>query len=180
VDQILGEKKETQSGMEMRYKTFPEKLQEELRNYLYHGGRLYASGAYIASDLMERDSTCVEDDIYFAEKVLKYTLKQSNAETEGRISNYFSVNKEFSKKFYNYNKSLGKFQYAVESPDAIDCVNGSTVVHSFEGCNLPCAVAYKGRYRTYISSVPFESIVTQSARDTLMKEIVDFLLKKRK
>ena len=180
VDLILGEEKETPVGMEMRYKTFPEKLQEELRNYLYHGGRLYASGAYIASDLMERDSTCVEDDIYFAEKVLKYTLKQSNAETEGRISNYFSVNKEFSKKYYNYNKSLGKFQYAVESPDAIDCVNGSTVVHSFEGSNLPCAVAYKGRYRTYISSVPFESIVTQSARDALMKEIVDFLLKKRK
>ncbi len=179
VDLILGEEKETTVGMGTRYKTFPKRLQDELRTYLFHGGKLFASGAYIASDLMVRDS-CDEDDIYFAEKVLKYTLAQSGVETEGRISNYFSVNKEFSQKFYNYNRTLGKYQYAVEAPDAIDCVSGSSIVHSFEGSNLPCAVAYKGRYRTYISSIPFESITTQSDRDALMKEIVKFLFNKKK
>lgn len=176
VDLILGEQKETVVGNDTCYKTFPKRLQEELRTYLYHGGRLYVSGAYIASDIFERDS-CDEDDIYFAEKVLKYSWMRSDVDTDGLISNYFSINKEFKQKYLKFNTSLGKSQYAVESPDAIDNVNGSTIVHSFEGCNLPCAVAYKGRYRTYVSTVPFESITTQSERDALMDDIVKFLLK---
>lgn len=178
VDLILGEEKETSVGYETKYRLFPKRLRDELRTYLYHGGKLFASGAYVASDIFERDS-CDEDDVYFAEKVLKYTLKDSGVKSDGRISNYFSIQKDFARKYYNYNQTLGKFQYAVESPDAIDCVNGSSVVHSFEGCNLPCAVAYKGRYRTYISSIPFESITTQADRDALMKEIVKFLFNKK-
>lgn len=177
VDLILGEQKETVVGKESRFKIFPKPLQEELRTYLNHGGRLYASGAYIASDIFERDS-CDEDDLQFAEKVLKYTLLRSDVDTDGLISNYFSINKEFKQKYLKFNTILGKSQYAVESPDAIDCVNGSSIVHSFEGSNLPCAVAYKGRYRTFISTVPFESITNQSERDGLMKNIVDFLLAK--
>lgn len=177
IDLILGEEKETVVGYDTCYKIFPKALQDELRTYLFHGGKLFASGAYIASDIFERDS-CDEEDIDFAEKVLKYTWLRSDVDTDGLLSNYFSVNKEFKQKYLKFNTTLGKSQYAVESPDAIDCVNGSTIVHSFEGSNLPCAVAYKGRYRTYISSVPFESITTQTERDALMKNIVDFLLKK--
>ncbi|MCQ2225474.1 MAG: xanthan lyase [Paludibacteraceae bacterium] len=177
VDLILGEQKETTVGQESRYKIFPKPLQEELRTYLYHGGKLFVSGAYIASDIFERDS-CDEDDIYFAEKVLKYTLMRGDVDTDGLISNYFSVNKNFTQKYLKFNTTLGKSQYAVESPDALDNVNGSSIVHSFEGSNLPCSVAYKGRYRTFVSTVPFEAITTQAERDALMKDIVNFLMNK--
>ena len=174
VDLIYGEEKTTTVGYESRYSIFPEELRKVLTHYLFRqNGNLYVSGAYLGSDLYERDS-CDEDAIRFAERVLRYQLAESVVKTRPILSNYFSPFKEFQHRYYHYCNTLNEHQYAVESPDAIDTSNGSKIIFSFEGSNLPSAVGYKGRYKTVISSIPFESLDTEKEQKTLMQEIIHF------
>ncbi len=174
IDLILGEEKTTLVGQELRYQLFPSSMRKALSRYLFRqNGNIYVNGAYVASDLYERDS-CDNDAIHFAERVLKYKLAESRTESKGLLSNYFSPWKNFGQKYLHYCNILNSKQYAVESPDALDISNGSKVIHSFEGNNNPATVGYKGKYKTIISSIPFESIESDSERETLMKEIISF------
>ena len=178
IDLILGEEKSTQVGQTTRYQLFQSNLRKSLRRYLFRQkGNLYISGAYVASDLYERDS-CDNEAIHFAERVLKYKLAESRTTSKGLLSNYFSPWKEFKSKYLHYNTILNSKQYAVESPDALDICNGSKVIHSFEGNNNPATVGYRGKYKTIISSIPFESIDGEKERMQLMKEIIQFFEKK--
>lgn len=178
IDLILGEEKSTQVGSETRYQLFPSSMQRSIRRYLMtQQGNIYVNGAYVASDLYERDS-CDTDAIQFAERVLKYKLGESKLKTKGLLSNYFAPWKMFKQKYYHYCNIPNSKQYAVESPDALDISNGSKVIHSFEGSNLPATVGYNGRYKTVISSIPFESIESEKERLNLMKEIIQFFEKK--
>lgn len=178
IDLILGEEKSTQVGQTTRYQLFQPNLRKSLRRYLFRQkGNLYVSGAYVASDLYERDS-CDNEAIYFAERILKYKLAESRTSNKGLLSNYFSPWKEFKTKYLHFNTILNSKQYAVESPDALDICNGSKVIHSFEGNNNPATVGYRGKYKTIISSIPFESIESEKERMQLMKEIIQFFEKK--
>lgn len=178
LDLILGEEKSTLVGQETRYQLFPSSLRQPIRQYLMRQqGNIYVNGAYVASDLYERDS-CDTEAIQFAERVLKYKLGESKLKTKGLLSNYFSPWKIFKQKYYHYCNIPNSKQYAVEVPDALDISNGSKVIHSFEGSNLPATVGYNGRYKTIISSVPFESIESEKERLKLMKEIIQFFEKK--
>lgn len=177
VDLILGEQKSTKVGDEIRYQLFPQKLRVKLENYLTKAhGNLFVSGAYVASDIFERDS-CDENAIRFAIKTLHYKLSESHVSTGGLISNYFSIWKEFGTQYYHYCNVLNDKQYAVEAPDGIDTANGSQIIHSFEGSNLPATVGYRGRYKTFVSSVPFESIEGEDEKISFMKEIISFFEK---
>ena len=64
----------------------------------------------------------------------------------------------------------------VESPDALEpsCPEAQTVMRYTEN-NLSAAVAYKGKYATYIMGVPFETIQTEAERNALMKNIINTL-----
>jgi len=139
---------------------------------LENGGNLFLSGAYIASDIWNRDSICDNDEIAFAEETLKYRLAQTKAGTDGILSNFFCIQKEFQNN-YTYYTTLNTDRYAVESPDALEAVNGSSEIFTFSN-NLAATIAYKGKYRTLISTIPFETIITDEARTALMKEILNF------
>lgn len=177
VDLILGKEKTTLSGATKKYQIFPDELRKSLHRYLtLQRGNLYVSGAYVASDIFDRDS-CDSDLIDFAERTLKYKISESHMTTRGLISNYFSPWNCFKTKYFRYINSLNEKTYAVETPDGLDTSNGSQIIHSFEGCNLPATIGYKGRYKTIVSSVPFESIDGEENRIQLMKEILTFFNK---
>lgn len=174
IDLIYGEEKTTTVGQSKRYSLFPHELRKVLARYLFsQNGNLFVSGAYVASDLYEREE-CDEDAIRFAERILRYQLAESITKTRPLLSNYFSPFKEFQRHYYHYCNTLNEHQYAVESPDAIDTANGSKIIFSFEGSNLPATVGYKGRYKTIISSIPFESLDNEEEQMILMKEIIQF------
>lgn len=174
IDLILGLEKTTKVGEQLKYQIFSKNIQKSLSQYLErYRGNLYVSGAYIASDVYERDS-CDWETIKFAEQVLRYKLSESRVESSGIISNYFSIWSMFGQKYYRYNNSLDNEMYAVEHPDGLDTSYGSQIIHSFEKSNLPATVGYKGKYKTIISSVPFESIPSEKEREVLMKEITTF------
>ncbi|MCB9017344.1 MAG: xanthan lyase [Prevotellaceae bacterium] len=172
MDFILGEEKECTIGKEKKFHIFDEPTRKAISLYLENGGNLFLSGAYIASDIWNRDSICDNDEIAFAEETLKYRLAQTKAGTDGILSNFFCIQKEFQNN-YTYYTTLNTDRYAVESPDALEAVNGSSEIFTFSN-NLAATIAYKGKYRTLISTIPFETIITDEARTALMKEILNF------
>jgi hypothetical protein len=174
VDLILGEEKETVTGKTRKYKTFPKELQTALMEYLEMGGNLFASGAYIASDILENEY-CEPDDVTFLKGTLKVGLGESKFRSEGTIENANSEFTQFKHPFYNFCQELNAKQYAVEAPDALIPANGSYPILTFgNNTNAAAAVAYKNKYKTVISSIPLESLTTEYQRIKWMKEIVKF------
>ena len=174
VDLILGEEKETVTGKTRRYKTFPKELQNALQDYLEMGGNLFASGAYIASDILENEF-CEPEDVTFLKGTLKVGLSQSKFRSEGSIENANSEFAQFSHPFYHFCQELNEKQYSVEAPDALIPANGSTPILTFgNNSNAVAAVAYKDKYKTVISSIPLEALTTEYQRIKWMKEIINF------
>ena len=175
IDLILGKEKETETGMEKRYKIFKEPIREVLTKYLKSGGNLFASGAYIGSDIWLREE-CDSSEIRFAEQILRYRWTQDRASGTGKVVNRFDFFPEF-KANYTICTTLNKNQYAVKDPDSIEPANGSFRILSYEDTYLPACIAYKGKYNSVISGFPFESIQTENERNTFMTEILTFFEK---
>ena len=168
VDLILGAEKQgsagTQLGYSRPYKTFPKALQRALTDYCASGGRLFVSGAHIASDMSKND-----EDRAFIRSLLKYDYGGSvhNA-TENRI---FGSNLNMS-----ICRTVNEHCYAVASPDILVPVDNAFVSFVFDGCKQSAGVAYAGQYRTLCTSFPFETIVDEQQRSLLMGAIMRFLL----
>lgn len=168
VDLILGAEKQgsagTQLGYSRPYKTFPKALQRALADYCASGGRLFVSGAHIASDMSKND-----EDRAFIRSLLKYDYGGSvhNA-TENRI---FGSNLNMS-----ICRTVNERCYAVASPDILVPVDNAFVSFVFDGCKQSAGVAYAGQYRTLCTSFPFETIVDEQQRSLLMGAIMRFLL----
>lgn len=176
VDYIAGEEKETVVRGKKQFRIFDDQTKDAMSDYLKRGGNLFLSGAYIGSDIWMRDSVCDDMDIRFAEEFLRFRLTRENAGNDGVLTSFFSLRKEFSSDF-SYYATLNSEMYAVESPNAIEPVNGSFEVLNFSN-NMAACVAAKGKYRTVVSTVPFETIKSDESRSLFMKEIIDFFCSK--
>jgi hypothetical protein len=174
IDLILGEEKETQTGKEKKYVIFKEPIREALTNYLKSGGNLFASGSYIASDIWLREDRD-PDKVEFAEQILRYKWKQDRASKTGKVSGLWPTFKTKT----TFRTAFSSDQYAVEAPDAIEPVNGSSVILLYEENNLPACVGYKSKYGTVIAGFPFEAIESENDRNMFMKEIMNFFERKK-
>lgn len=181
IDLILGKEKQTKMGPKsnrsLRYKTFSSKLQRVITAYCKQGGSVFASGAYIGSDLWDNPIIkSTKEDIEFATNILGYKWRVNQAATNGELK---EVNSPIRKgnAIYNYYNTLNSDSYIVESPDAIEPANGDgyTTMRYTEN-NLSAGVTYKAdNYSTFILGVPFESIKNTDRRNSLMKTILNLL-----
>lgn len=183
IDLVLGKEKQSKMGAgenkQVYFKTFSKALQQQLTAFTQAGGSIFASGAYIASDLWDNPLAQKQnEDIEFATKVLQYKWRVGRAATMGAIK---TINSPLSssKGDYQFYQTLNEESYVVESPDAIEPASkdGYTVMRYTEN-NLSAGVAYAGPYKTYIMGVPFEAIKGDTNRDKLMSYILDFLINK--
>lgn len=176
VDLILGEQKFTsfQKGR-INYEAFPKKLQTMIERYTQSGGNLFISGSYVASDLFNRKKTD-STDIKFATEVLKYNLDADHASINGEV---YPVGSGLVAGLANIKFNTGRNDsiYAAEAPDAINSINGSNVILRYTENKFPAAIAYKAKYGVIVFGFPFETITTEAIRNTIMKEVVDYLLK---
>jgi hypothetical protein len=63
----------------------------------------------------------------------------------------------------------------VESPDAIEpATNEAFTILRYSENNLSAGIAYKGKYKTFVTGFPFESLRCESERESLMKSVLDF------
>ena len=191
VDLILGKECQTKMGhgkhQPLEYKVYPKAMQERLTAYLKGGGRLLATGSYVASDLWDNPLRIDESllnkeelkaDQQFVTDVLKYKWRVGQAAKGGRLGWVISgIGRQTGD--YGYHNQLNAECYAVESPDAIEpAAEKAYTVMRYTENNLSAAVAYDGDdYKTFIMGVPFETIRTADERLALMKQIVAFLTK---
>lgn len=178
VDLILGKQKQYRMGrgvMPARYKTFTPALQQALARYLQQGGRLLASGAYIASDLWDNPAApSQEADRRFATEVLKYKWRVGQAARRGVVKGVSApADSDLQLEFH---QELNGECYVVESPDAVEpaCPEAHTFLRYAEN-NLSAAVAYRGAYACVVLGFPFESIRTAPARQRLMQAVLDYM-----
>ena len=175
-DIIFGEEKSTHrpGRKDVAYEVFPRAMQRQIAHFLMAGGGLFASGAYIATDLFEfRDAG--DADVLFGERLLHIRNRTNHAARTGR---FFSSDTAFlsTRDVMLFNTQPGPEIYAVEAPDGIEPSGGNArVLLRYAENNISAAVGYKGNYATLIMGFPFETILKRSHRYALMQAVMRFL-----
>ena len=177
VDLILGKQRTTTIGrgvQEPAFATFSPELQGVLRRYLADGGALFASGAYVVSDLWAGDVP--DEGRAFAEEVLHCTLDTGRAAERGRVR-VVTSHRDFSRGEYRFNDEYRPDRYIVEAPDALNPAGeGAFSVMRYVENGRTAGVACEAEGRTFVVGFPFESILSRTERDRLMRDALKFLL----
>lgn len=176
VDLVLGKQKQTLIGRGVHpaeFKTFPKALQEKIKDYCNKGGNIFVSGAYVGTDLWDNVNPNKEDQD-FAQNVLKYKWRVGQAAVTGKVKSVtspFNISGKFE-----YWSELNPNCYVVESPDGIEpATKDAFTIFRYSENNISAGIAYKGDYRSIIIGFPFESIKSETERDNLMRQILEFM-----
>lgn len=169
VDLILGAEKQGGKGSplnyNMPYKSFPEKLQDELALYLNDGGNLFVSGAYMASDMSKNSK-----DRKFIRSFLKFDYGGSMvdiAENEVFGSNLLLPVK----------RTVNEECYAVSRPDILAPAKDAFAAFVYNKSKKSAGIAYSGKYKVIAVSIPFEAVADETLRAQLMGSVMRFLTK---
>lgn len=170
VDLILGVEKQGCKGSQLgyndrAYKSFPQELQAILTDYCNNGGRLFVSGAHIASDMIKN-----ETDRNFVRNVLKIDFGGTVSDVNEDI--IFGSNMKMQ-----IGRTVNEECYAVPRPDILVPVDDAFISFVYNGCKESAGVAYAGNYRTISVSFPFETVKNNEQRTQLMGSIMRFLIK---
>ncbi len=184
VDLILGKQKEISArGISgTRFKTFTDTLKQRLTTLTAKGTALMVSGSYIGSDLFDNSFSTPEvkqSDIQFAGDVLGITWRQAKATATGQVKEVRSRYPEFNGHLkFSFNQTLTADCYAVESPESFVEINpseGAPILRYTEN-SLVAGTAFDGSTHRAVSlGFPFETIMEEGARNSLMKSILSFL-----
>ena len=161
VDLLLGlERSDGHSVKE--YKTFSTAMQKALEHYANHSGAMLVSGAYIGTDMSSAEER----------QFLKTTLKSSWG---GRSQTTDSMVKGLGTEMA-YWKALNEEHYAATSADILQPVKPAyTAMQYADGYGA--AVAYQGSCKLFVMGFPFECIKGEQKQATIMRGIMNFLLK---
>ena len=178
VDLILGKQRTSKagSGSEYRFQAMPEKLQKRLKSYTAAGGSVMATGSYLLTDTWQ-SPVAKEADRKFVESVLHVTFGGAMATRRGDVK---SLSHSFMKDTYSvkFNTELNDKIYCVESPEIVaPAGSGAYTAMRYRTSNQSAAVAYNGKYRTFVAGFPFETIIDESERNKMMSSVLTFLIK---
>ena len=170
VDLVLGVEKQSGDGSLLHYnapyKTFPAGLQEKLLAYCHAGGRLFVSGAFIASDMQGSDA-----DKQFIRDLLHFDYGGSVTDLSETVVAGSGLQLSFG-------RGINEECYAVSRPDVLVPLNDAFVSFVFDGCKESAGVAYAGNgYRTLSTSFPFEAVQSPVQRAKFMGAVMRFLMK---
>lgn len=191
-DIILGKQREIKPGngnKGTKYKTFSLLLQQRVEAYCQQGGSVMVSGAYIASDLMNNPHSGVEvkeTDRKFATSVLGIDWQLGKGSIDGMVTAVPSPFRPFGELAQlEFEVTPSTAIYAVESPDAIRPADSdAATVMRYDDSGLSAGVALERvlesdsrltSYRVYSLGFPFETVKSETSRNKLMKEAMDFL-----
>jgi hypothetical protein len=174
IDFIFGEEKKNSAPKykdKIDFEVFPSWMRDLISSYLYGGGKLFLSGAYIGTDLYSNPDS---SGIRFANNILKFKLKTGHAVKTGNV---FSVNNSFLdvNNKLQFNTTLNDSIYKVEAPDELGEINGSEVLLRYSENNFSAAIGYKDVYGVVSLGFPFETILGDKQRTLLMKSVLNYL-----
>lgn len=138
-------------------------MQRTLQAYTRQGGALLVSGAYIGSDMT------ASDEQRFLANTLRCRYAGRNASTANTINGMGTT--------MQYWNQLNEQHYAATSVDNLQPLKPAFVAMQYaDGYNA--AIAYKGSdYRIFTMGFPFECIQSEQKRSSIMRGILNFLLK---
>lgn len=172
LDLILGKQRRTvmaRGARPAQFEALPEAMRRVLETYCDRGGNLLLSGAYVGTDLCRDDSAGSD----YAARMLKFRWRTGRAAVRGAVRSVASPFRSLSGEYAFYREPNPE-SYVVESPDAIEPVEGAYTVLRYAENGLSAAVAYCGPYRVCTLGFPFEALLSEAQRDTMMQGILDF------
>ena len=179
IDLILGKQRATAVGRGeagYRFEAMPRALQTQLTAYTAKGGAIMVTGSYLLTDTWT-SPVAKDSDKKFVEGVLHATFGGAMATRRGDVK---SISQSFMKEPFSvkFNTELNDKIYCVESPEVVrPAGNGAYTVMRYRTSNQGAAVAYNGKYRTFVAGFPFETILEREERDRMMTEVLKFLIK---
>ncbi len=161
VDWMLGEESTADE-------TFSSTEQSMVQSYLGAGGKLFVSGAEIGWDLDHMGSS---SDQAFYNNYLKADYAADDA-------GVYAVSGAAGTAFDGIS-SIGYDDgthgpYEVEFPDCINAVAGGQVDMTYDGTGYNAGVQYSGTFKVVNLGFPFEALLTQADRDTVMSRVMNF------
>ncbi|MBQ2208695.1 MAG: fibronectin type III domain-containing protein, partial [Prevotella sp.] len=162
VDLLLGLERNDGHSLDY-YKTFDTSLQQALQGYTSRGGRLLVSGAYTGSDMQS------EAEQRFLASVL-------HCQYGGRSLAPTNEVKGLGTNLYFY-KNLNEEHYAATSTDILQPVHPAITAMQYAD-GYGAATAYKGTDGSiFVMGFPFECIKTSQKRGSIMRGILNYLIK---
>lgn len=162
VDILLGLERNDGHSLDY-YKTFDTSLQQALQVFTSQGGRLLVSGAYTGSDMQS------EAEQRFLASVL-------HCQYGGRSLAPTNEVKGLGTNLYFY-KNLNEEHYAATSTDILQPVHPAITAMQYAD-GYGAATAYKGTDGSiFVMGFPFECIKTSQKRGSIMRGILNYLIK---
>ncbi len=145
------------------YKTFDTPMQSALRSYMSGGGRLLVSGAYLGRD-MQTDS-----EQRFLSDVLRCRFAGRSASPTNKVNG-------LGTDIFFY-KNLNEEHYAASSTDILQPIKPAITAMLYSD-GYGAATAYKGSdCSLFVMGFPFECIKTSQKRTSIMRGILNYLIK---
>jgi hypothetical protein len=178
VDLLFGEEKTTPSPYDQSKRDFSIYTPELLRTLVRMNESavpVFLSGAYVGTDMVITSDTAVTATV---KKTLHFFPRTGHAVKSGEVAATDIASPAFTGRL-SFNTGKSDALYAAESPDAIEPADKqSFTALRYSENNTSAAVMHRGEVRTLVMGFPFETIISQNERDALMKQILDFLMKK--
>ncbi len=178
VDLLFGEEKTTASAFwpdRNEFRIYTPEFIRALERMQEKSIPVFMSGSYPGTDLMMAADTALASKV---KKLLHFTLRTGHAVRTGGVVATDIAAPEFKGKI-DFNAGISDMIYAAEAPDAIEpSGRQSFTAFRYRENNTSAAVMYRGEVRSFVMGFPFETVLLQDERDALMKQILDFLLKK--
>lgn len=178
VDLVLGKQRATKTGRdfsEIKYRCFSSAMQSAIETYLTNGGKLFVSGAYVATDLFE--SVGVTDaDARFAKDVLHISLLSNMATQSYAVTTRSRAAVKLPQADYYLAAQYSPDHYTINSVDALTPVgDGACALMQYADSGHCAAVGHRGSGSVVVMGFPFEGVIDGVARDEMMRSVTDFL-----
>ncbi|MCG8309422.1 MAG: hypothetical protein MI975_18655 [Cytophagales bacterium] len=172
IDLIYGEEKTTETLNGDLFKVFDVPMRHKIKAFTDAGGNVFVSGAYIGSDhITNKDSVVMK----FANEVLHFKWRTNHAARKGEVCASDYSNKAFTGKL-EFNTAYHPEIYKVEAPDAVEPAgNGAVTAFRYSENNVSAGIMFSGKYKTVVLGFPFETILEETERNRLMKQVLDYL-----
>jgi hypothetical protein len=175
VDFLAGEERSTympKNDSVCLYQVWTPDMLHAIGAYLKGGGRLFVTGAHIASDMHFQQQDSVVGPL------LKFIWRTSNA---SRLGQFYSMDPEYAEisEQFRFNTTTDSMLYTVEGADALEPLDSTAItLLRYSENNMSAGIAYRGDYGVVALGFPFETIVDQAMRDAIMGKTITYLLGK--
>lgn len=153
------------------FRVFTPGMMAALQKWADGGGNIFVSGAYLGTDMVEKNDTAA---IRFAGEVLGFTWRTNHATSRGEIMATGLLPPSFPREL-KFNSGHSNAVYTVEAPDAIEPAGEDVLrIYRYATGKTSAGVLKEGRHRVVALGFPFEAIICRKERLELMTGVMGF------